>query len=66
MGTEGERPSTLTWADLVCRTAHVGVAGSLDEEVAMGIERRQQGDTVSINQAKCACVQMCVCCGWGV
>lgn len=62
MGTEGERPAALTWADLVCRTARVNIDGSLAEDVAMGVERWQQGDIVGIISSKvCRCV--CVAAG---
>lgn len=66
MGTEGARPAALSWADLVCRSARVNTAGSLAEDVAMGGERRQQGDAVGMISSK---VCRCVCgrgqSGWG-
>jgi len=43
MGTEGERPLALTWQTWSVETAHVSIDGSLDEDVAMGTERQQQG-----------------------
>ena len=52
MGTEDARPAALTWADLVCRAARVNTDGSLAEHVAMGGERRQQGDTVGRRSSK--------------
>ena len=62
MGTEGARPAALSWADLVCRSARVNTAGSLAEDVAMGGERRQQGDAVGMISSKvCRCV--CVAAG---
>ena len=40
----------------------MNIDGSLDEDVAMGIERRQQGDIVGIISSKvCRCVCVCVC-----
>ena len=59
MGTEDARPAALTWADLVCRAARVNTDGSLVEHVAMGGERRQQGDTVGTRSSK-----LCGVCVW--